>query len=481
MNMSKGPFGKAINPREIHYENFQEGIEKFYFTIVEIIENSLGYKINKTEDSFLTSPGSAQWQVFEQRKAAQQEKAAQYLGSIGGMIKSMMTLYRELKILDERLGFYKEADKGSESAELSLKSLWIDLVEGGGKNPTSVLGLANQVGFVTLPDLFFRIDPKNIAEVDKQVDKIETNTQVKKVLKRKLHQYVQWRERTLKELTTRRYFNIKYLSQHFNVIKMYLEWVKPYLKNIKNLTQDGKSDKSYQLLQTSESLISDTEIICKGEKIDAATDYEHIFPVIIVKFHYRTRPVMAYQGQDYSKGAIQLGKIECKIEGYNVTKKEYDNYLENKDLSTMKLLQAVDESMAAFLNDDNSKKDFEAYLAEARNEEIKEKNPKSKSSLLDIFNPFSGRKNKKLKSDKKEDFSSFVNDYREEDSKNNKNGISKSNFSKVRKKHKLSIKNAERISKKYEQDKIKSKAAVEKDVDTLYDIIKINYGMIRNE
>ena len=77
--MGKGPFSKAINPREIHYENFQEGIEKFYFTIVEIIENSLRYKINKTEDSFLTSPGSAQWQVFEQRKAAQQEKAAQYL------------------------------------------------------------------------------------------------------------------------------------------------------------------------------------------------------------------------------------------------------------------------------------------------------------------------------------------------------------------------------------------------------------------
>jgi hypothetical protein len=188
---------------------------------------------------------------------------------------------------------------------------------------------------------------------------------------------------------------------------------------------------------------------------------------------------MAYQGQDYSKGAIQLGRIECKIEGYNVTKKEYDTYLENKDLSTMELLKAVDESMAAFLSDDNSKKDFEAYLAEARNEEVKEENPKKKSSLLDIFNPFSAREKKKSKSDKKEDFSSFVNDYRKKD--DDKKGISKSNFSKVRRKHKLSIQKAEKISKKYEQDKTKSKTAVEKDVDTLYDIIKINYGMIRNE
>ena len=260
---------------------------------------------------------------------------------------------------------------------------------------------------------------------------------------------------------------------------MYLECVKPYLKNIKNLTQGVKGDKSYQILQTSESLISDTEIICKGKKIDAATDYEHIFPVIIVKFHYRTRPVMAYQGQDYSKGAIQLGRIECKMKGYTVTKKEYDDYLENKDLSTMELLRAVDESMAAFLSDDNSKKDFEAYLAEARNEKIKDENPKKKSSLLDMFNPFIGREKKKSKSDKEEDLSLFINDYRNKDK--DKKGISKSNFSKVRRKHKLSIQKAEKISKKYEQDKTKSKTAVKKDVDTLYDIIKINYGMIRDE
>jgi len=253
---------KPIVKNEIHYENFQEGIEKFYFTIVDIIED-MGYTINKTEDQFLTSPGSAQWQVFEQRKAVQQEKASQYLANIGRMTKDMMVLYRELKIQDERLGFYKESDKGSDSAELSLKSLWIDLVEGGSKNPSSVLGLAHQVGFITLPDLFFRLNPKTSDEVDKQVNKVETNTQVKNVLKRKLTQYVHWKERTYQELTTRRHFNIKYLAQHFDVIKMYLEWVKPYLKNVKHLTQQSEKGKAYQLLQTSESSISDIEIVAK--------------------------------------------------------------------------------------------------------------------------------------------------------------------------------------------------------------------------
>ncbi len=252
MGKDEPDLGKAILKRELHYENFQEGIEKFYFTVVSIIEDA-GYKINKTEDQFLTSPGSAQWQVFEQRKSVQQEKASQYLANIGRMTKDMMVLYRELKIQDERLGFYKESEKGSEAAEVSLKSLWIDLVEGGSKNPSSVFGLAQQVGFVTLPDLFFRLNPQTVEEVDKQVNKIETNTQVKNVLKRKLTQYVRWKERTYQELTTRRHFNIKYLAQHFDVIKMYLEWVKPYVKNVKNLTQ--KVDK-YRLCYYEEKSIS---------------------------------------------------------------------------------------------------------------------------------------------------------------------------------------------------------------------------------
>ena len=37
--MSAYPLGKELIKTEIHYENFQEGIEKFYFTVVDIIEH----------------------------------------------------------------------------------------------------------------------------------------------------------------------------------------------------------------------------------------------------------------------------------------------------------------------------------------------------------------------------------------------------------------------------------------------------------
>ena len=233
-------FDKPVEKKELHYENFAEGIEKYYFWVTDFMEKNLHYDLSKIQDTSFASVGSAQWGLIEQRKSIQQDKAAQFLGTIGGMTKSMLQIFKELKIIDERIKYYQDADAGNEAAEIALKSLWIDLVEGGAKNPSSVLGLSAQVGFVTLPDFFFKITPKDEASVDKAVDdaKIETNESVKTILKRKLRQYMGWRVRTKSELSTRRYFNIKYLAQHFNTIKMYADWARPYLENIGRLNQD---------------------------------------------------------------------------------------------------------------------------------------------------------------------------------------------------------------------------------------------------
>ncbi|MEK9789302.1 MAG: hypothetical protein VW380_02405, partial [Candidatus Woesearchaeota archaeon] len=52
--------------RVIHYENFNESIEKFYYTLINILENSLGYEnIDKVDESFTASVNSAQWGLME--------------------------------------------------------------------------------------------------------------------------------------------------------------------------------------------------------------------------------------------------------------------------------------------------------------------------------------------------------------------------------------------------------------------------------
>tara|TARA_Y100000034_G_scaffold67949_1_gene81983 strand:+ start:3490 stop:4821 length:1332 start_codon:yes stop_codon:yes gene_type:complete len=440
--MSSFKLPKPVDSKEIVYENFQEGIERFYFWIIDFVENTLKYEITKTEDSFLTSVGSAQWGLLEQRKGLQQDKAAQFLANIGGMIKSMMQLYKELTIIDERLGYYEEASKGNQSAERSLKSLWVDLVEGGGKNPTSVIGLAQQVGFVTLPDLFFNINPKNKRDIDGLVEKVETNKQLKMVLGRKLHQYIEWKERTKSEIDTRRHFSIKYLAQHFSVIKMYLDWVKPYLKNIKKLEQEGGKP-SHELLEGSEGSVTDIEVLCtrkiKGRLDGKLRNFEQAFPVLLLKFHHRTRPVTAFQNE-YQKGAIHLGRVEMTFEAYGLTKKNVENYRKAKDLNAFEMLSSIDSSMKALLEHEDSRKDFEGYLKEAR--DIKEEKTKKKKSVFKGFGSLVPKISVRSKKTK----------------------VSKTAQKKIRKITSTEKKISKQLSKA--------------DLSTLYDTFKIKHGMI---
>ena len=50
---------------------------------------------------------------------------------------------------------------------------------------------------------------------------------------------MEWKEKTYQELTTREKFVLKYLRQHYNTIKLYMNWIRPYLRNVKDLQMEG--------------------------------------------------------------------------------------------------------------------------------------------------------------------------------------------------------------------------------------------------
>jgi hypothetical protein len=364
----------------------------------------------------------------------------------------MLGIFKELKILDERIGYYRDADAGNVAAEISLKSLWIDLVEGGAKNPTSVLGLASQVGFVTLPDFFFKITPKDLQDVDKTVDsaQLQTNNQVKTILKRKLRQYMSWRKRTKEELNTRRYFNVKYIAQHFNTIKMYADWAKPYLENIGRLNQDLSGKYSHQLLEGSESAIADIELMGVRKIKARDSEFEHVYPVMVTKFHHRTRPVSAFQSEQH-KGSLHIGRVEITFKTFVLNQKEIDAYKEKKKTDTLKLLKRVDASLSALLDSPDSKAEFEGYLREADGLDAKmeEQPTESKKPFVfpglgsfEIFLPTYFKKSKKNKTSKKSKL----------ESANNKNVIS--------------------------EEKDLAKSIAKDDADTIFNTFKIVHGML---
>ena len=260
-------------------ESMQGGVETHYFWILNFLRGKIygrGYKdenIIKIKDIYTAGEASSLWGSQEQRKGIQQDKVSQYMATIGKMIKDTFQIIRELRIIDERLALYDEynafasGDNNKESGAVALKGTWVDIVEGGTKNPASVFGLASQVNFVTLPDLFFTVTPKDAFSVDKEVNKLKgkgINRKVREVLGRKLKQFIIWKEKTEKEIRSRKTFILKYLRMHVNNIKLYTNWIKPYLKAIRQL-QSGSSADNPLVGSTFESADAELEILAKGE------------------------------------------------------------------------------------------------------------------------------------------------------------------------------------------------------------------------
>ena len=400
--------GESLNPnygkKRMHMimQGMHTGIEKYYFWMSRFMAAKgtyfgLGLDVEKIRDIYGATEASSYWGNIEARKGAQQDKASQYLATIGKMIKDTFQMLRELRILDERVEYYIKGEEGDESAEIALKGTWIDMVEGGAKNPVSVYGLAGQVGFVILPDLFFKVNPKNADDVDKAVNSLKgegINRKVREVLARKLKQYMIWREKTRKELTTRKRFMLKYLRQHFNIIKMYIGWVRPYLNNIRRLQMKGE-ETDVNLVSSFESSNIELELlgikkdyvvtVPRGDtNVDIPMKFKKYFPCILVKFKFSTIPQMAYQ-QEYQRGAIHAGRTDIFIEPYVVTEKDIEEYRVEKDKEDMELITSLNEAM------DSLKEELTHYLEEAgelKKEEMEEK--KREKILTPLTSAFEG-------------------------------------------------------------------------------------------
>lgn len=374
--------GKPVRDVELSYSVYAANVERYYYWFLDAFKEEGEYEIEKIDDSYFTSPTSSYWGVIEQRRSMQQEKLSQFLAVIGNMIKSLFQLVRELRIMDERLQYYKQSKAGDKAAEIALKGLWIDLVEGGAKNPASVYSMATQVGFTILPDLFFDVTVKSSKDIDAAVERLKEhgiNRKVREVLARKLKQFYLWKENTEKEINQRRKFVLKYLRQHFNVIKLYTTWVAPYIKNIKSLEQRYKG-KDYEIIMGSDTAVIELEIFGVKEKDSRmALQFEKFFPCIRLQMHFRTSPETVYQ-HDYQRGAIHIGKFEMLGEAFVCTKEQVENYRKKRDFDVIELLSSINASMEAL------KDDLIKYLEEA-GEDVSELRGKKKKEEKKLAGP----------------------------------------------------------------------------------------------
>ncbi|MFH1589686.1 MAG: hypothetical protein ABIB43_03920 [archaeon] len=379
----KSGYPPAVKKYRLMFESFTASIEENYFWVVSQLRRDQGYRdIHKITDTFSASEQSAFWGAAQTRMKIQQDNVSQYLIAIGKLVRELFQIVRELRIIDERLVMYDEW-KISKSADVSLKGLYVDMVEGASKNPSSVYGLAQQVGFTILPDLFFNTHVHSTAEVDSVVDATKYNKAIKNVLKRKLYSYVTWKIKTDKELRDRKKFQLKYLRQHWAVIKMYMDWLKPYLRNIRRMQMSEKHVESVDIISAFETSMTEIEIMAVKPEMKGYR------PVIISTFHYRTRPDMTFQQDNYAhRGPIHVGRVLMEFRAYSWTDKDIDKYKNYRRAESMKLFSVIDESVKAAV--ESLGDTLENYLKEAGEsiDSDEKETPKKKKNNYGMLEPF---------------------------------------------------------------------------------------------
>ncbi len=318
-------------------------IEEMYFWLHHELTVEFGYQAEKIIDTYAASESSSFFGMMQQRLSIQQGNISNFLKGISDMIKGLFQIVREVRIINDRLQYYidtYEHNDNALSSEIVLKGLWVDQVEGGTKNPSSIYGLSQNVGFTILPDVFFRMKIDSKKDVDRKVDELQFNEKVKEILKRKLRQYYEWKERTFKELETRRNFELKYLRQHYETIKLYISWIKPYLRYTKRMQQLEKHENDSRIIKSFEGAFVELEIIGKKKVKDH-------YAVILFNFQYRSRPeTLIHQPHDYGqKGPIHIGRAEARVRIYAWDQKQLDNYIQYKKEEDIALLSAIDESI----------------------------------------------------------------------------------------------------------------------------------------
>ena len=396
---------KPAEQHELIYDSNSQTLEPVYFWILDLMNGFFGGKVEKIIDNFVSSPGSGHFSELSGKKSIMQKNAMDQLGAVNQVIKSIINLIYDLKEFELRLRHYGDAESKdkriSEAGSLALKEIWmntVDMKRGAG----SINALASgNLQFVTLRDAFMS------ANSLEQVEKLDLNDRVKRMLKSRVNEFDNWRKRSKRELESR--FNIEknYLKSQVNTLQLYSRWIKPYLQTAANLEMEDPG-KDPELIKTFNTILLELALFGKSEvnvKEEIRTSKlpkglkipkRKYYGVVFINFHFRGIPQKA--GQHYLFG----GKATVTFRGYALNDEElkfFEQELKKSDVEdTLTLIQgATKESL------EELQKDIDHFLKteEKKQEEENKKKADNTNPFSALFSPLFKKSEKAKDKDKK--------------------------------------------------------------------------------
>jgi hypothetical protein len=233
----------------------------------------------------------------------------------------------------------------------------VDVNKGNSSIKAMALG---QSGFNTLIDAFLAVN------TEKEVDDLDLNQIVKRILKPRLHEFNVWVKESEGELKKRFEIEKTYLKSQVNSLKIYSRWAKPYMKAAQELEM-SESGRNPALVKMFNSLILELTLLGKRKvsstypnKYKQKRDY---YLCVLVDFNFRGIPNRTQQG--YVVG----GRAEVTFRSYALNSEELaklNEELDKSDLSdalsliegtTTESLDTLEDDIKEFIDDEEEKKE----------------------------------------------------------------------------------------------------------------------------
>ena len=367
---------RPSSEHKLIYDSPTETLEPIYFFILDLM-NDFGLNVEKLSDNFVSSPGSQHFGEMGQRISIMQQQGSKLMGDINTVLRSILNLIYDLREFKIRLEGYEDYRNPAkkQQAILSLKQIWMDKVDIQ-KGNSSIKSMAlGQAGFNTLIDAFLAVNE------DKDIEDLDLNDIIKRILRPRLYEFNKWVEESEAELRKRFEVEKTYLKSQVESLKLYSRWAKPYMKAAQELEM-SESGRNPALVKMFNSLVLELTLLGK-RKIDSP--YKEIkksykpkrdyFLCVLVDFVFRGIPNRTQQG--YVVG----GRAEVTFRSYALNSEEIkklNDELDNSDLSdALRLIEGATTDSLETLD-----KDIKDFIEDKKDEE------KEKKKTKDTSNPF---------------------------------------------------------------------------------------------
>ena len=374
------------------YDSSSETLEPVYFFILDLM-NDFGFETEKIIDNFTSSPGSGHFAELGQRATVMQQQATKILGDVNTVLRSVLNVIYDLKEFRIRLSHYdalKDKNK-KEAAILALKQIFMDKVDIN-KGNSSIKALAiSQAGYQTLIDAF--LFSKDV----KDVDKLDLNDRVKRILRPRILEFGDWLEHSEKELRKRYELERSYLQSQVNSMKLYARWAKPYLRaaqqlEMKEVGREPALVKAFNTILLELTLLGKQKLKPQEEALSGMLpkEFERLkikrdyYFCTLVEFKFRGIPQRVSQQAHYAFG----GRAEISFKAYVLNSEELEKFEEELEASDVEdVLRLIEGATGESLEKIQDEINF--FLEEKDEKEMKEqKTEKAEEKSTDQSHPF---------------------------------------------------------------------------------------------